>query len=189
MDGEPKPWLATNRRCPACPVCSPKWCFFGKHPPFLCCWSARSLFSFVRGSLKGHAANEQTCSVLLRLISEERTKSLAICARVITQHSLAGSQQAGRGCSAPGTDADFLLWGSAQLWQRGLRLLVLSGALWAQQRWARRLPAWALTLQSLSYFVSGFCSLKSKSLHPLLPQLNVDIVVSVWIANPFCVSW
>lgn len=44
------------------------------------------------------------------------------------------------------------------------------------------------SLLSLSYFVSGFCSLKNKSLHPLLPQLNVDTVASVWIANPFCVS-
>lgn len=44
------------------------------------------------------------------------------------------------------------------------------------------------SLLSLSYFVSGFCSPKSKSLHPLLPQLNVDIVVSVWISNPFCAS-
>lgn len=74
------------------------------------CWSARSLFYFVPGSLKGHTANKQTCTILLQSISEEKTKSLAICVGVIKQRSLAGSQQAGGGCrmlQAGWTDAGF----------------------------------------------------------------------------------
>jgi len=75
----------------------PKVVFLGKHPsPLLCCWSSQSLFSFVQRGLKGHAANKQTCSILLWLISKERRKPLAICAGVIKACNLgrqAGSTQ------------------------------------------------------------------------------------------------
>lgn len=113
---------------PPCPGCSQKPCLWKAATAYFCtAWRARSLFPFVGGSPEGHAANKQTCTILLQLISEERTKSLAICAGVIKQCRLAGSQRVGgrgvcggaAGCSGlGGADADFLVWGTTEHWQR-----------------------------------------------------------------------
>lgn len=99
------------------------------------CWSARSLFYFVPGSLKGHAANKQTCTILLHPVSGERTKSLAICAGVIKQRSLAGSQRTGGGCRmlwAGGTDAGFACLGHNIALEKGLGMWKCRLSPWVQ---------------------------------------------------------
>ena len=115
--------LNDNPRKPTVPWLLPKMMSLESvHLLFLHCRSARSPFSFVRGSPKGHAANKQTCTILLQLVSEERTKSSAICAGVMKQRSPAGSQGAGSGLPDAlrrATDAGFLVQGTMQHWQRG----------------------------------------------------------------------
>lgn len=140
MDAEPK-WWPTEAHCA---LAVPKNVVFGKHPPPLFLyiyikiyiykiyiyipppprnrWSAQSLF-FCTGQPEGSCpANKQTCTILLQLISEVRTKSLAICVGVIKQRNPAGGGAAGCSGRTGGDSCWFSCPGHNVALANGLRM-------------------------------------------------------------------
>lgn len=146
-----------THRGPLCPGCSPKWCLWKASTSFIYiffnyyyffffhCWSAQSLFFCTEQPEGSCPANKQTCTILLQLVSEVRTKSLAICVGVIKQRNPAGGGAAG--CSGRGDSYRFSCPGHKVALANGLRM------------WKGQLSPWVQVLSHPSKLSEPYCGL------------------------------